>query len=302
MNDYNYWYSALAGYNPPVNQNEPMSGFYRMKSGAPVAIWYEEGEAMIMVGDKMVQPDDHEETWTRCCMRPVTEEQYKTVTEGGVWHDMDTTVAETLGDNIRDADDAEAIAELIKTLAAAAEAYDQIEDDETAAKAQSLRSRALEVKGKADKVREAHKKPHLEAGKMVDKLWMPMVKSADDIVIRLRKAMEKWETTKLVERRKKEAEEAAARAAAAPKELDMSGPDQPEPEPAEKRGIRGGYGRAASVGTKKVVTGISDRQALFDHLWPDPELMALMNRMAQRQVDAGLTVPGVTIEEQAVVR
>ena len=59
----------------------------------------------------------------------------KTVTEGGVWHDMDTTVAKTLGDNIRDADDAEAIAELISP-AAAAEAYDQIEDDETAAKAQ----------------------------------------------------------------------------------------------------------------------------------------------------------------------
>ena len=47
-----------------------------MKSGAPVAISYEEGEAMIMVGDKMVQPATTEETSrTRCCMRPVTEEQ-----------------------------------------------------------------------------------------------------------------------------------------------------------------------------------------------------------------------------------
>ena len=110
------------------------------------------------------------------------------------------------------------------------------------------------------------------------------------------------ETTKLVERRKKEAEEAAARAAAAPKELDMSGPDQPEPEPAEEAWHPGRLWPRSQVGTKKVVTGISDRQALFDHLWPDPELMALMNRMAQRQVDAGLTVPGITIEEQAVVQ
>jgi len=302
---YDYWYAALDGKNPPIDANTPEPGYYRTKKGEPVAIWYEDVVCNIMIGsDKMVALEQYEDVWTRCANRPVTEEQWQTACDNGwVWHDMDEMVRETLGDNIRDAEDAEAISALLNLLEQAAKAYETIESDEQAAKAQSLRSRALELKGRADKIREAEKKPHLEAGKKVDKVWMPLVKNADDMVVKLRKAMERFETVKLQDRRKKEAEEAAKREAERPKELDMSGPDQPEPDIQPKQGIRGGYGRAASVGTRKVVTGLAnDRTPALMRYAGHAEMTALLIKLAQRDVDNGVDVTGFTIEEQAVVR
>ena len=304
---YDYWFSALAKEpDLTVSQNHPQPGFYRMKQGQPVAIWEDSEGIMIMVGaDRMVAPDDYEDIWTRCCSRPVTQEAYDAVIDGGVWPDVDDVIRETLGDNIRDANDPEAINVLIDMLKAAAKNYETISDDDTAAKAQTIRTRTLELKGKADKLREAAKKPHLDAGKKVDAMWQPLIKSADAVVSQLRQAMERFETVKLAARRKKEQEEFDARMKAAADHggsVDMSGPDQPEPVIQPKPGIKGGYGRAASVGAKQVVTGISDLTLLFNYLSGVGELTDLMLKLAQRYVDDGQNVPGVTVEERAIVR
>jgi hypothetical protein len=303
---YSYWHDALEG-KPDliISQNDPMPGFYRTKRGEPVAIWDNEidNRVVMVVADSMIDPDNHEEWWTRCATRPVTEEQWKFYAKTGYWHDMDATIADTLGDNIRDANDPEGIRALLDALEEAAKSYTRIEDAESEKKAQSLRSRLLELKAKADKIRVDLKAPHLKASAKVDATWMPLVKAADAMVTALRKAMEVYRTKLIVLENQRRAAEAAAKAAEAkPGEVDMSGPDQPEPVPGPSTQIKSGYGRAASVRKRMVVTGISDLAALADYMKDHPEVKSLMKQIAQRLIDNGQEVPGVIVEEQAVVR
>jgi hypothetical protein len=312
---YEYWLNALEGLTQEIHQNEPQPGFYRNKHGTPCAIWVaENGEPTILLGDKVVEDRDHEDVWTRVCTRPVTEDEYNAVMAGGVWSDMDPAIADTLGDNIRNASDPEGIKALIQILENAASLYAaSIESDSEASKAQSLRSRALELKARADKIRVAEKEPHLAAGRAVDQTWQPLVKAADAVVAKLRKSMEAFETKKMQERRRaEEAERArrqaefdakieAAREAGGSVDVDMSGPDQPEPEPLVKSGIRGGYGRAAGVSYRNVVVSI-DRLAAFHHFFDHPSLTELLMKLAQAEIDRGNSVPGAKVEEQAIVR
>jgi hypothetical protein len=290
---YNFWHDALGGKpDLAISQNDPMPGYYRTKRGEPVAIWDDENlDVVMMIGsDTMVAPDDYENLWTRCCTRPVTEEQWQTACDNGwVWFDMDPAIAETLGDNIRNASDPEAILALIELLDQASRNYSVISDDDAAARAQTIRTRALELKGRADKIRETEKKPHLEAGRAVDATWQPLVKAAEQVIGKLRGAMERWETEKLRERRKAEAE--------APKE-------QPEPDLKPKPVIKGGYGRAASVGSRNVVTDIDNITEFCTWLYgfERKTLMTFLYEQAQKAVNAGQTPPGVTVEEQAYVR
>ena len=72
---------------------------------------------------------------------------------------------------------------------------------------------------------------------------------------------------------------------------------------AEKRGIRGGYGRAAAVSPKKIVTGIAnDRTPALMRYAGHAEMTALLIKLAQKDVDNGVDVTGFIIEEQAIVR
>jgi hypothetical protein len=308
---YNFWHDALSGKpDLTISQNDPMPGYYRTKRGEPVAIWDDENlDVVMMIGsDTMVAPGDYEDVWTRCCTRPVTEEQWQTACDNGwVWFDMDPAIAETLGDNIRNASDPEAILALIELLDQASRNYSIISDDDAAARAQTIRTRALELKGRADKIRETEKAPHLAAGRAVDATWQPLVKAADQVVGKLRGAMERWETEKLRERRKAEelariAAEEAAKAKGG--EVDMSGPDQPEPDLKPKPVIKGGYGRAASVGSRNVVTDIDNITEFCTWLYgfERKTLMIFLYEQAQKAVNAGQTPPGITVEEQAYVR
>ena len=65
--------------------------------------------------------------------------------------------------------------------------------------------------------------------------------------------------------------------------------------------ISGAYGRAAS---KKLIKKalVVDYAAATAAMVTHPELRALVDKLAQRAVDAGVTVPGVTVEEVIDVR
>ena len=65
--------------------------------------------------------------------------------------------------------------------------------------------------------------------------------------------------------------------------------------------IKGSYGRAATVKTKKVVTGISDLTKILNWYAGDIRLQTFLIELAQKDVTGGVTVPGVTVEEQAVI-
>jgi len=315
MTGYDFWQSALAGNSPPVHDGDAQPGFYRMraaKGGAllPVAIWEHEGKLVALVDGASSDPA---RIWNFVCDKPVTEEAYRSRVETGIWFDEDAAVTASLspppaGHNDPPQDEADVLSGQIESAAANAQDYVDIKDDETAAKAQSARARLNELSGQADKRREALKKPHLEAGKAVDARWQPIVKRAKEAADALRAALGAYETRKAraaeqarlaaEETRKKAlAEQLAAHPEAPPPPL----PPPPEAAPVPITAIKGAYGRAATIKEVKRAT-VTDQDAVYNFLRGHRELVDLIARLAQRAVDAGHTVPGVTVTTEKDVR
>lgn len=321
---YDYWSNALKGEFGAVHDSDPQPGFYRKRTSrggafVPVAIWEHEGSIVALVDGKQA---DAAELWSYVCQYPVTEEQYRARVETGRWHDESAAVTASLappsiGHNNGPQDEAEIIKGQIEAASAGAEEYATIKDDAEAAKAQSLRSRLLELSGSADKKREAEKKPHLEAGKSVDAKWQPLVKAAKAAADKIRDALSAHETRKArvaaeAQRKAEEAirkaeEERRAKLAAKLAEHPDAPSPMPEPTPAAApvapepvTAIRGAYGRAAAVKIVKVAT-VTDQDAAYAYLKADKELAALISKLAQRAVDAGYTVPGTEVTEQRKV-
>jgi len=250
--------------------------------------------------------------------KAVEEEAYRAAFDLGRWPDTDAIVAEQVrpppaGHNQGPTDEAEILREQIEAAKAGADEYAKIEDDETAARAQSLRSRLTELAGKADKIRKAQKQPHLDAGKAIDAKWKSIIDAGEDAAKAIRNAMNAWETKKLkaeqewIANERRRAAEQQRESGVTDAEIDRSQAvlgailgEPPEPPPAKTQ-IKGGYGRAASVKVVKVVTDVTDWAALYGFLASHPELKDLMRKLAQRAVDAGHTVPGVAVEEQRKV-
>jgi len=321
MADYTYWQNALRGEFGAVSDGYPEPGFYRKRTGkaagyVPVAIWEDGGKIVALVDSKEA---DANEVWTYCCPHPITEAQYHARIETGRWHDEDDAVTSSLAHrtdtNNPPTDEADILRGQIEAASAGVTEYAQINDDPTAAKAQSLRSRLLELSGQADKLREKQKKPHLEAGKEIDAKFQPLVKGAKAAADAIRDALGAHETRKAreAERIRREQEEArikaereavktraeaelAGKPVAAPEPAPM--PPAPAPEPVTA--IRGSYGRAASVKVVKVAT-VKDQDAAYTFLKSHKELIELIATLSQRAVNAGYAVPGVEVTEERKV-
>ncbi len=313
--NYDYWTNALAGNFGPVHDSDPQPGFFRKRlsrGGAyvPVAIWEHEGQIVALVDGKQA---DANEIWTYVCQHPISEQHYHARMETGKWHDESDAVAASLapkpaGHNGPPQDEVEILKGQIDAASAGADGFAEIKDDGEAAKAQSLRSRLLELSGSADKKREAEKKPHLEAGKAIDAKWQPLVKAAKAAADKIRDALSAHETRKARaaaetqrkadEAARKVAEEAAAKA---PKDAPAPvAPPAPSPAPEPVTAIRGAYGRAAAVKIVKIAT-VTDQDAAYGYLKADKELSALISKLAQKAVDAGYTVPGTEVTEERKV-
>lgn len=294
--NYDYWRAVLAGERPPVHEDQPQLGYYRTKGGKgrmpePVAIFEQDDELVALRGDSAV---DAGEIWTWVCQNAITYETYQAVAERGEpWPDMDQAVASQVGHNNPPADASATIQEQIEAAKAGIVDYAKITDDEMSAKAQSLRSRLLELKGQAEKAHKAEKEPHLKAGRDVDAKWLPAAKDAGDAAGKIRSAMDAWENEKLRvegERlRKLAAEQRKAEEAGRPAPAPVAPVEPPAP-------IKGAYGRAASVRTVKIAT-VVDQDALYALLRDNAEVKALLAKLAQKAVDAGATPAGVTVEE-----
>jgi hypothetical protein len=302
----------------------PEEGWFRTKDKngpwEPVVIWQDGGEWQALRG---IEPDRRavraDDIWTWCCRYPISFEEYERVAEQGAeWSDVDSVVHSQRkgppkpGDNSSDRSESEMLADDIKASLDQLRQYKAIKDDETAGKAQSLRSRLLELHRKADNIREKLVRPHLDAQKAINGEWQPLVKDAKAGADTLRGSLEGYESAKLAKRR---AEEAAARKAAeeaekARQEQEQSflAPDPaplPEPAPVETFAsgqVKGAYGKAANVKAVVEVVEITDIDALFGFLKPHKELVAKMFELAKRAHSAGHTVPGVRTEEVAKVR
>jgi hypothetical protein len=279
--DYDFWQASLRGEHRDLIVGRPELGFYRHHS-QPVAVWLNTGgQPIAKVGcNSRAMPADIEfceRVFAWCARSPITEQQYRDACDGKPWYDEDPAVKEitALGDN--KVDEVQAARDQVEAATASADKYKEIADDETAAKAQSLRARILEIARDVDTRREAEKAPHFEAAKVVDAKWMPLVKTAKAAADVIRKALSSWETAKA-----KAAREAA--------------PTEPPSKPAP---IRGGYGRAAGVKVIRVARMI-DQDAVYRTFRDNAELIDLLKKLIQRAVTNApdVQIPGVVVEEE----
>lgn len=310
---------SLIGKGLPVHPDVAELGYYRRraKNGPwePVGIWLDEKHEMVAYrGDQKVSP---EEIFSWCCRNPVSYESYMQAKDGKGWPDDDKVVAAqmqppepTIGDNSGTVDEAETLKSQIESSLKGVDAYAKITDDVKAAKAQSLRNRLNELSGDADKKREALTRPHLDANLIINKKWMPLVKSAKTGADTVKTAMEAWETEKLRVRREEQKTIDDARIAAEQAAREQQGEtdtiDAPAPAPlveAAPAPIRATYGKSASVKATIVVDEVTDWPALAVYMSNHQESQDLLRKLAQRALDAGRTnIPGITTTEAAKVR
>jgi hypothetical protein len=309
-----WWRAALAnpkeiGRSLPVHDGEPNTGFFRVryakdKAFEPVAIWMENGQWLAYRSGREVSARD---IWVSCCRHPVEYQAYNDAMDGKGWPDDDQVVAKQVqppapGDNSGAVDRAETLADQIESALKGKGAYAKITDDETAAKALSLRNRLNELSNQADKVREEEKKPHLLAGKAVDARWQPLVKKAKTGADEVKAAISAWETEKLRKSREeaRRREEEAQWANAAP-EAEIASVDSTVA--AAPVSIKPTYGKAASVSVKLVVKDVTDFSKLYTYFANRSEVQDLLRSLAQKELDAGRTaVPGITTAEEAKIR
>lgn len=311
----------LKGERVDLDPNEPCSGWFRMrrvKGGpfVPVQVTWEGdfGDIEILLDGRLSTPEGI--GWPYTGKNAIPKASYDYFMKHRKWPDVDDVVHIQQASNNPPTDPAVILAEQIESARAGAAAYDKIESDEDAARAQTLRSRLIELSGQADKLRVAEKEPHLEAGRKVDAKWQPLVRDAKTAADAIRTAMSTWETAKLAKRRQEEAaaqeafrreQEAIAKAAAV--EAAKTGkpavvvvPPPSAPPPAAPRRIKGGAGRAASVGVVRVVQNVQDWPALFMHFREYDEVKMLLVKFANEQLKLGNQVPGVVVAERADVK
>jgi hypothetical protein len=326
---YDFWHRALAGEkiggpDLPIHEDAPQPGFYRRRFAGerrgmgegvapltpfiPIAIFEQDGALVALIEERYEDPVKH---WLSCCRHPVSEEAYRAALETGQWPDVDaaikpaappapqTTIAPPPQGHNAPEDPADELRDQIESAKAGLSQYAKIESDETAKKAQSLRSRLLELVREVAKAHKVEKEPHLESGRAVDRRYKPLEKDAQDAAKQIAEAIGAWEDEKAqrAAKARREAEEAARKAEEAGK---PAPPPSPPPEPLPTQ-VKGGYGRAASIKVVNVVTAVTDWDALWGFLRTHPELIALMEKLAQRAVDKGHEVPGIAVEEKRKV-
>jgi hypothetical protein len=322
---YDWWSRAVAGEKIggptlPIHEIEPQPGFYRRrisKAGryVGVAIYENDDGALGALNNRL--PADPIDVWTFCAAHPISEEFYREWERTRKWPDEDSSVTESLapppaGHNQGPTDEAEILEGQIEAAAKGVADYAEIKDDETAAKAQSLRSRLLELSGTADRKREALKAPHLEAGREIDSKWQPLVKAAKAAADKIKVAMGQHETRKANEasriaREAREAEIERQRQEAL-KASPVTGPDvvlpiappPPPPAPSPASTIRGAYGRGAAVKVKKVAK-VVDQDKAYLAMRGHAELVECIAKLAQRAATAGIPIDGVEVTEERVV-
>jgi hypothetical protein len=278
--DYLVWRTRLAGGKIELPNREAQCGFWRVQgrdgTWTPVAIWRDEGVLRCLMGTKAIVPNDYwcENTFSYASRNPISHDTYQRVMDGEPWPDVDAVVH--AGRNATPEDDAEAIKDQIAAAIAQAVQYETVTDDETAARAQSLRSRILELAGEVKERHKTEKAPHLETCRTIDAKWLTLVKAADVAATAIRRALSKHETYK-----------------ANNEPVTVLNPNAAPPEQPRQQ-IRGGYGRAASVRDVRRAV-IQNQDEVYQAFREHGDVRDVLQSLAQKAVDSGRSIQGVTV-------
>lgn len=279
MSDAFDWYrAALRGETPPVHENEPQCGYFRVRRGkggpwVPVAMWAEDGKLVGHYGDDYTDDADKLcEWWTYACRNPVAYDIYAKAMRGEGWPD---DIAEPAIRSNADAHTqlSEAIRELIEAAKRELEGAD-LTDPTTRDKAANYATRVVELGGQANAAREDEKRPFLEGGRNVDEKWRGILDEARGFAKDLKGRI--GDALKIVAARSREAGAS---------------------EVATKAGTRG---KSVSLRTRKrtvVDDPIAAATWLLTNIDPPPfELLEGLAKAAVRLTEAGAKIPGVRTE------
>lgn len=192
---------------------------------------------------------------------------------------------------------------------AIAAAVIKVTNDEEAAQAAGSKNRIAELRLAADKAGKAVYQPPFAEYKRLYALWTPMVAKAEKAEKAIQRAILEYRER---ERRRIAAERAEAEAKAreieeanrraADRAIARGEPEPPPevaepPKPAEPAPIAPTYGTRKVREELKRFAEIVNEEAVYKHFRGNADLTALLLKLAQAEVNAGRSVPGINVRE-----
>lgn len=313
--EFQHWRDALAGKAVEVHADLPQSGYYKLRAGKsgpwlPVAIWRKDGEIVCRVGS---ETRDAAEVWTWAAKHPVAKDDAKQAFATGQWPG-DVGIGHNSGDLSLADEIAEARAQAMGWLAKSG-----ITDRVSADMAANYRASLLELSKRADAEREAKVRPHLDAQKVINAEFKPLVDGAKSDADAIRTALSRYlaaeeemarkaaaeaarvENERRLAEFRRQQQEAAKAALVAEEAAPVPDPEMPAfvaPEPVKVQ-AGGQRGKKASLRTLTRYE-ITDYAAALAHVKGHADVVAAVEKVAFAQARAGAVVPGVRSYEEKV--
>lgn len=286
----------------------------------PVLLGVMDGILCCQIGDVIVSDDVRNDSWTSFVRHPITEEWWKAVAQRGEpWPDLSASDAVPAADReVTAADntepeqplDVQHATAISQAIGASKENIKAVTNNEEAALALGIKNRIAELRLLADKHAKSVYQPLHKIYTEAQKKLSAPIKLAEAEEARLNTELLKFrerERLRIVaeqvesDRKQREIDEANQRAA---DRAIASG--EPEPEPVietvdapvfEPAPILPTYGtRKLKEDLKKFVV-IDDISAVFTRFKSDPQVVELLTKLAQSEINSGRNVPGTHTRE-----
>lgn len=313
---YAYWRNALAGTFGPVHEGDPQNGFYRKKGrdGAPwlpVAIFDHDRAKVGLLNGK---PTDAAAIWTWVCDKPVTEAAYHGFLAGKGW--PDEPPAPVLR-NVS-ADPHEALTQEFQGEIELAQEFlrQPITTKDQADQAAIWAKKLATIAKKATDLHKVEKQPSLDEGRKVDDKWRDLKDGAADWGKRLKRHLDAWllEQQRIEQDRQRAAREEAARkqaeaeaaaraVSAGDEEAAKEAERKAEEAAAAQRDTEARNATAGRTGARVALrtftfAEVTDFDALLMALKDRPEIVEVVNTLANRAARSGVELPGMSIKEE----
>lgn len=214
---WSWWQAALAGNIGPIHDGDPQQGYYRVRRKGepwePVAIWQDEttGAWLAYRGGREA---DAGAIWTWACRNPISHDAYEKAMAGGGFDD-EPARAPGIGHNAAEADPFDALrVEYLGEKELAEEFMKQPVTTQAQADKVAIWSKRLTaIKSKAEGLHKVEKQPHLDAGRAVDDKWRELKTDPDDLAKLLKAHIKPFlqEQIRAEEERQRKAREEADR-------------------------------------------------------------------------------------------
>jgi hypothetical protein len=282
--DYDYWYelqAALANKTPvpAFYDGQPQCGCYQTRyknadNPTPVRIYRDPSGDIIVTVDGIISTNPNK-VWLACGRNSVTYEAYQHRIQTGSWPGAITGI----GANNPPADPLDClileVGKNIEWLEHIGEIKTKQQGDEAANRADAI----AKLCNQLDAVHKETKAPHWNECKRIDEVYLPSIKKGREVITKLKRAIGKFVAASVLVQN--------LQPTTAP----------PTPPPPATFGNVGRKLTAEVKPTAKIV----DQSKVYLFCQEDPELKTLLQKLAQRALDSGITVPGVEVIEEVKV-